>query len=266
MLTSMSVPFFLVDAFCNGPFSGNPAGVCLCTEEPDPLWMAKVANEINQAETAFVWPNEGKFGLRWFTPTVEVDLCGHATLATAHVLTTETEAKGLEHMVFVTKSGELACSRKPDRIELNFPSLPPRAVDRSAIGVALSIDTVWEGENGMDLFCEIVSEEQLKSLHPNMETIAKLGARGLIVTSPATSAELDYCCRFFAPQSGVDEDHVTGSAHCALAPYWREKSGKTEQTGVQMSPRGGIVKTLCVEDRVNLWGEVRTVVRGTLTA
>lgn len=261
----MRAPIYLVDAFCDGPGSGNPAGVCPLEAAPDERWMQIVARELNQAETAFLWPEGEAFRLRWLTPTVEVDLCGHATLASAHVLWSEGLLAHERAARFVTRSGELACRRLDDgRIEMDFPERAARAQSApEGLSAVLARAPRWIGANGMDWFVELADDAEVRALRPDFAAIERLGLRGLIVTARAPAgADHDFVSRFFAPQSGVPEDHVTGSAHCALAPYWCERLGRPVLTGYQASPRGGRVEVEPRDGRVLLRGRARTTLAG----
>jgi PhzF family phenazine biosynthesis protein len=255
----------LVDAFCDEPGSGNPAGVCPLEAAPDERWMQLVARELNQAETAFLWPEGEAFRLRWLTPTVEVDLCGHATLASAHVLWSEGLLAPERVARFATRSGELVCRRLADgRIEMDFPEKRPQpSAPLAGLLDVLGSAPRWVGANRMDWFVELADESALRALRPDHAAIARLGLRGLIVTARADAgAEHDFVSRFFAPQSGVPEDHVTGSAHCALAPYWCELLGRPVLTGFQASARGGRVEVEPRDGRVLLRGRARTTLAG----
>ncbi|MCW5942833.1 MAG: PhzF family phenazine biosynthesis protein [Fimbriimonadaceae bacterium] len=258
----MSVPFFLVDAFADEPFTGNPAGVVLVDGDGDDRWMAAFAAEVNQAETAFVELQDEGFGLRWFTPTVEVDLCGHATLAAAHVLYEVGRTKADQPIHFSTRSGDLSARRTRNGIELDFPAerawpcAPPEGL------TPLVPDPVWVGRNRFDWFVELKDEASVRSFAPDMAGIADLGLRGLILTAKSETNQRDFVSRFFAPQSGVPEDAVTGSAHCCLGPYWSDRLRKANVIGYQASARGGTVAVEVRGDRVGLFGEARIVVRG----
>ncbi len=255
----MTLPIFLVDAFAEGPFTGNPAGVVPLAEPLDEATMARIAMEMNQAETAFVWPlPRGGYGLRWFTPTVEVDLCGHATLAGAHALW-ERGAEGT--LRFHTKSGLLTAERTADGIALDFPAEPPVAgpLPHALPGFG---EPLWTGRNRMDWFVQVADEAELRRAAPDLAAIAALGMRGLVVT--AAARDTDFVSRCFYPQSGVAEDPVTGSAHCALAPFWAERLGKGEMVGYQASRRGGSVRVAVAGDRVRLEGRAVTTLSGEL--
>jgi PhzF family phenazine biosynthesis protein len=262
-----ALPLYQVDAFTDRPFAGNPAAVCILPERRESAWMQSVGSEMNLSETAFLALQADGYELRWFTPAVEVDLCGHATLASAHVLW-ETERLPADRPVrFHTRSGLLTCRREGGRIEMDFPSTPPAPFSPpSDLAQALGAAPTWVGKTPFDLFAEVESEAALRGLKPDFLRIAAYGGRGLIVTARATIAGFDFVSRFFAPAAGVNEDPVTGSAHCCLAPYWAERLKKTEMTGYQASARGGVVGVAAVGDRVKLRGQAVTVLRCELLA
>lgn len=268
---SVRVPFYLVDAFADRPFSGNPAGVCLLDGAMDDVWMQLVASEINQAETAFVWPKGDRYGLRWFTPAVEVDLCGHATLAAAVALR-DSGATG-SRFEFDTKSGRLEAWPDGDEaIAMDFPAElgkehSERGETYRLVEAALGQPPQWLGRNRMDWLAVLADPTAVREFKPDYALIARAGMRGLIVTAAEPSGgRYDYVCRFFAPQSGVDEDHVTGSAHCFLGPFWSSRLGKKRLNGLQVSPRGGLVDVELVADRAILRGRGKIVVRGEFLA
>jgi PhzF family phenazine biosynthesis protein len=260
------VPIVQVDAFTDTAFHGNPAAVCvLDNASRDAEWMQNVASEMNLAETAFLHPENGAYRLRWFTPTVEVDLCGHATLASAHVLWTEGYLAEGQQARFHSRSGLLTADRDGDWIELDFPAKHEQPADPPAdLLKALGAKPVYIGRNQFDYLVELESEETVRALKPDHRTLRNLPVRGVIVT--ARSTEFDFISRFFAPGSGIDEDPVTGSAHCALAPYWGAKLGKTEMRAYQASPRGGFLRLRLVGDRVKIAGRAITVLKGDLFA
>jgi PhzF family phenazine biosynthesis protein len=262
----MSSPFFLVDAFTEHPFAGNPAGVCLPADDRDHLWMQAVAAEMNQAETAFLRLRaDGDWDLRWFTPAIEVDLCGHATLASAHVLWETGRGSRGRPVRFHTRSGVLTCTAVKGRIEMDFPAEPASAIESPAEeAFAFGASPVFVGRNRMDMLVVLNSAEAVRKLNPDMNQVAKIKARGVIVTARSDKPDADFVSRFFAPQSGVAEDPVTGSAHCCLAPYWRDVLGKDELIGHQVSKRGGYVAVRCAGGRVILGGTAVTVVEGSL--
>lgn len=262
----MTQPIIQVDTFTSKPFAGNPAAVCIINEPCDDTWMQHVAQEMNLAETAFLLKQEDGYNLRWFTPAVEVDLCGHATLASAHVLWETGALQTDEQARFHTKSGLLTATKQGDWIELNFPATPAKEVDAPAhLLEALNVPATYIGKNQFDYLVEIDSEQVVRSLRPRISLLAEVPARGIIVTSRADSgSKYDFVSRFFGPQVGVDEDPVTGSAHCTLTPYWSKKLGKLEMVGYQASARGGIVRVRLDGDRVRLSGQAVTVLRGEL--
>jgi PhzF family phenazine biosynthesis protein len=267
----MGQKIFVVDAFTARPFAGNPAAVCVLERECSEAWMRALAREMNLSETAFLLPRgEGFFQLRWFTPTLEVDLCGHATLAGAHVLWEDGRVPPEDAVRFETRSGRLTAVRRDGRIELDFPASPPAALpDDSvpdALRSALGAEPVWIGRSGADYLLELESAEAVRSLRPDLVALADVEARGIIVTAHSDDADADFVSRFFGPAVGVPEDPVTGSAHCALAPFWAEKLGRTELTGFQASARGGYVGVRLAADRVALIGDAVTVLRGELAA
>jgi predicted PhzF superfamily epimerase YddE/YHI9 len=256
----MPVPVAVVDAFTDTPFRGNPAAVCLLERAADDRWMQQVATEMNLSETAFVVPrSDGDHDLRWFTPAVEVALCGHATLASAHVLGGAAR--------FHTASGVLTCTTTADGwIELDFPALPPspRSYD-DALARALGTSEIYTvGQSRFDLLVEVGSAAEVRGLRPDVRALGALEARGIIVTAPSDRDGIDFVSRFFAPAAGVDEDPVTGSAHCVLAPFWGERLGRAELVGEQASARGGIVRMRLDGDRVALGGQAVTIWEGTL--
>lgn len=255
----MSQPIYVVDAFTARPFAGNPAGVCPLTEVKSDEWMQKVASEMRHAETAFVRPLDDGFELRWFTPSVEVDLCGHATLATAHILWTTGRVPADQPIHFQTRSGILVANPGP-LIELNFPAITAKMAQLPHPIEGLS--PIWTGHNNMDWIVEVESVTHLKDFSPNIENIKNLGMRGLIVTALG-GGSYDFASRFFAPQSGVSEDPVTGSAHCCLATFWSARLGKRRMIGYQASERGGEVDVEWLDDRVILRGSAVTVLEGT---
>ncbi len=256
---------FQVDAFATEPFRGNPAAVCILDKIRTAEWMQSVAAEMNLSETAFLLKRDDGFALRWFTPAIEVDLCGHATLASAHVLWQEGEQDEL--LWFHTKSGRLTARRKDGEwIELDFPSKPEEKADAPPeLLNALGIKTPhYIGRNAFDFLIEIDSEEQLRALTPDHARFKSTPVRGIIVTSRSSNDEYDFVSRFFAPGSGIDEDPVTGSAHCCLAPYWASRLGKNEMTAYQASKRGGEVRVRVEDDRVKLGGRAVTIFNGEL--
>jgi PhzF family phenazine biosynthesis protein len=269
----VSISILQVDSFTNKPFAGNPAAVCLLEHPAEATWMQKIAAEMNLSETAFVQRQLSKdgFGLRWFTPQIEVDLCGHATLATAHVLWEEGLLRHDETARFETKSGVLTAQRRDDWIELDFPSESVKhpiedSAELDRIASALGGQIVFAGRNRFDLLVQLPDEHAVRALKPDMRRLVDFPVRGVIATSRSSSPEFDFVSRFFAPRVGVDEDPVCGSAHCCLGPFWAERLGRIELTGHQISARGGVVKVRVAGERVFLIGQAVTVLRGTLSA
>jgi PhzF family phenazine biosynthesis protein len=263
----MEVPIYQVDAFTDRPFAGNPAAMCILEGPADEAWMQDVGREMNLSETAFLYRVDDGFDLRWFTPAMEVELCGHATLASAHVLWTEGYLPPAEEARFHTKSGLLTAERKNEWLELDFPALrveptaaPPGLAD------ALGVEPGYVAKTRFDYLGEVDSEEAVRNMTPDIGRLRALRVRGVIVTARAAPGEYDFVSRFFAPGAGIDEDPVTGSAHCALGPYWGAKLGKEELIGYQASPRGGVVRVRLAGDRVKLGGKAVTVLRGKLLA
>jgi predicted PhzF superfamily epimerase YddE/YHI9 len=254
-----------IDAFTDKPFAGNPAAVCVLPEARDESWMQAVAREMNLSETAFLARQGDGFGLRWFTPAVEVDLCGHATLASAHALWEEGHLDPGEQARFYTRSGLLTAERNGSWIEMDFPAKPERRADPpEGLVEGLGASPKYVGKNAFDYIVELDSEETLRELKPNFTVLRQIPVRGIIVTSRA--ADYDFISRFFAPGSGIDEDPVTGSAHCCLGPFWRTRLSKTEFLAYQASARGGVVRVRVEGDRVRLGGQAVTVLRGALLA
>jgi PhzF family phenazine biosynthesis protein len=253
-----------VDAFTNRLFAGNPAAVCILEQPRDASWMQCVAREMNLSETAFLAKRNSGFDLRWFTPTMEVDLCGHATLASAHVLWEAGHLPADGAAVFHTKSGELTAKKKGDWIEMDFPATPAEPVPACETEKILGRNAKHAGRSRFDYLVELESDKDVRTFRPDLMKIGQLGTRGLIVTSRGAGAEYDYVSRFFAPAAGVDEDPVTGSAHCCLGPYWSARLGRDALVGYQASARGGFVRTRCVGNRVLLSGQAITVMRGEL--
>ena len=261
----MGIEIFQVDAFTDEPFSGNPAAVCILPEPRDETWMQNVAKEMNLSETAFLSKQHDGFNLRWFTPRVEVELCGHATLASAHVLWENGMLDRKEQARFHTRSGLLTAELRGDDVELNFPATPEEATSIPAVlGEALGTDPKYVGKSKFDYLVEVRSEEIVRNLTPDFALLRKLPIRGIMVTSSADSPEYDFVSRFFAPAVGIDEDPVTGSSHCCLGPFWSKRFGKSDLVAYQASERGGILRVHVVGERVYLRGPAVTVLRGQL--
>ena len=263
----MALKIFQVDAFTDKPFRGNPAAVCILPEARDGVWMQKVAQEMNLSETAFLHEREDGFSLRWFTPSVEVDLCGHATLASGHILWEVGVLPRQQQARFHTRSGLLTAESRGDEVELNFPATPEEPTTAPpGLSEALGLVPSYVGRSKFDYLLEVDSEELVRKLTPDFNLLRRLPIRGIIVTSSAESADYDFVSRFFAPAVGVDEDPVTGSAHCCLGPFWNKRSGKNKFIAYQASQRGGIVRVRVEGDRVYLGGKAVTVLRGELIA
>jgi predicted PhzF superfamily epimerase YddE/YHI9 len=256
----MPVLLHVVDAFASEPFSGNPAAVCLLPKAGPDLWMQQVAREMNLSETAFLYPIQNGFSLRWFTPVTEVDLCGHATLASAHFLWETGVLEPESRAEFLTRSGWLRCWRESEAIAMDFPAKscvpcdPPAGLEEALGSPILSC-----GQNGMDVLVELRDETAVRSLTPKMDLLAQIPVRGVIATSRCALPGVDFISRFFAPAAGVPEDPVTGSAHCALGPYWADRLGGGQFTGYQASARGGTVRLRLEKERVILIGSAVTV-------
>ncbi|WIM95603.1 PhzF family phenazine biosynthesis protein [Actinoplanes oblitus] len=263
----------IVDAFTDRPFAGNPAGVLILDAFPADDWMQQVAAEVNLAETAFLHRlpagGDADWALRWFTPVAEVALCGHATLASTHVLHHAGLAEGPAR--FATRSGVLTATVAGDGlITLDFPAAPLSAVDPDpALAAALGAEPLtsfWTGPNTDDVLAEVADEKTVRALTPDFTALARVTGRGVIVTARAEdpAAGYDFVSRFFAPAVGVNEDPVTGSAHTALTPFWSERLGRTSLVGYQASRRGGLVRVTLRGDRVDLAGTAVTTIDGEL--
>lgn len=256
---------FHVDAFTDRKFSGNPAGVCVLPRAATEQWMQDVAREVSHPETAFLVRDGAGFGLRWFTPTVEVELCGHATLASAHVLWEQGVVEPAEAIRFQTKSGVLKARRTGGWIELEFPALPAKQVKAPpGLEKAIGAKARYVGKSRFDYLCEVDSEETVRGLEPDPRLVAALPMRGVIVTAKSSTKGFDFVSRFFAPKVGIDEDPVTGTAHCVVAPFWGARLAKKEMTGYQASSRGGTVRVGLGGSKVLLGGKAVTVMRSEL--
>lgn len=254
-----------VDAFTAEPFRGNPAAVVPLERERDDAWMQNVAREMNLSETAFLVPEPDGFRLRWFTPAVEVELCGHATLASAHVLWETGRIEAGAVLRFHTRSGLLTARRDGDLIELDFPATPAEPAEPPSFLIdALGVRPVAVGRSVYDYLVRLDSAAAVRSTRPDFGRLRDVEARGVMVTAEADDGVHDFVSRFFAPQSGVDEDPVTGSAHCCLAPFWAGILGRNELAGFQASERGGTVHVRLEGARVKLRGRAVTVMRGEL--
>jgi len=258
---------YQVDAFTDSVFAGNPAAVCILPGPVAEAWLQAVAREMNLSETAFLHREGDSWRLRWFTPLVEVDLCGHATLASAHTLW-ESEALAPDAEArFLTPSGLLTARRSGAWIELDFPAQPVEPVE-SPPGLlqALGVAATYVGRSRFDYLVEVGSETEVRAAAPDFGRLRRAPARGVMVTSGATTPGFDFVSRFFAPAVGVDEDPVTGSAHCALAPHWGAKLGKRDLRALQVSVRGGVLRLRLEGERVRISGQAVTVLRGELLA
>jgi predicted PhzF superfamily epimerase YddE/YHI9 len=265
----MSLDLYQVDAFTDRPFAGNPAAVCFLPAPRPADWMQSVAREMNLSETAFLHPSEqGGFDLRWFTPAIEVELCGHATLASAHVLWESGRLAAGETARFHTLSGLLTAESRPGgEIELNFPAKPVEPVETPP-GLLEGLGGVvprFVGKSRFDYLLELDTEEAVRSSAPDHALLRTLPVRGVIITARG-SGGFDFVSRFFAPGSGVDEDPVTGSAHCTLGPYWAGQLGKGTFRAFQASARGGVLRVEVDGERVRLGGRAVTVLKGELLA
>ena len=262
----MKLPIFTVDAFTNEPFKGNPAAVCLLKEEIPTSLMQSIAFELNLAETAFVLKEKDSdaYSLRWMTPVSEVDLCGHATLASSHIMWQEGICKKDETINFNTRSGLLTAKYNNGKITLDFPAIPQKKIEYppeliDAIG---GVQPKYVGMTKWNYIIELESESDIINLKPDFNVMLKLPGWGTIITAAADMPGYDFISRFFAPEKGIQEDPVTGSAHCALAPYWQQRLGKNTFKAYQASERGGTLDIVIEGDRVYLTGEALTVIKG----
>jgi PhzF family phenazine biosynthesis protein len=267
----MEYPIFQVDAFTAEPFKGNPAAVCLLDGPRPAGWMQQVGAEMNLSETAFLWPHKDGFELRWFTPEIEVPLCGHATLASAHVLFETGRAAPGRPVRFHTRSGLLVARRAGPGIELDFPAIPVVASDlpdaaRAALGVSPRYVARTPGQplRGGNYLVELADEEAVRGAHPDFAAMRRAVPAGVILTARAEGGGYDFVSRYFAPDAGIDEDPVTGSAHCVIAPWLAARTGRAEFVGEQASARGGTVGMRLEGDRVVLSGRAVTVLEGVL--
>jgi len=259
------IPVLHVDAFTSEPFAGNPAAVCLLRDERSAAWMQQVGKELNLPATAFVTPRADGFGLRCFTATTELELCGHGTLASAHALWDTGTLPAGEPARFQTAGGLLTAVRRDGWIEMDFPAKPEEPVSPPAdLLEALGVSPRYVGKNGLDYLIEVESEEAVRAVRPDFRRLAAIPGRGFIVTSRASSAGEDFVSRFFTPARGIDEDAVTGSAHCCLATFWSQRLGRQTFTARQVSARGGVLKVTLDGERVRLAGRAITVSRGEL--
>jgi len=258
----------VVDAFTSSPFGGNPAAVCVLDDARDDEWMALVAREMNAAATAFVRPSDGgAFDLRWFSPARELELCGHGTLASAHLLWESGRLDAGSVARFRTRSGGLTAARRDGWIDLDFPLTPAEPVAAPpALVAALGVTARFVGRSRFDYLVEVDDERAVVAVRPDFALLKACDARGAIVTSAANDPNVDFVSRYFAPAFGIDEDPATGSTHCCLAPFWSARLGKPELVARQVSARGGVVRTAISGGRVRLSGQAITVLRCELEA
>jgi len=258
----MTTHLYQVDAFTDQPFAGNPAGVCLLSGPADPAWMQNVAKEMSLSETAFLHPEGDGLRLRWFTPAAEVELCGHATLASAHILYETGYLSAAQTARFYTLSGLLTAQRCEDEIELNFPVTPATPIPAPAgLAEALGATIIDCGQSTFDYLVQVASESEVRTMRPDFTRLKTFPVRGVIVTARAETAPYDFVSRFFAPAVGVDEDPVTGSSHACLAPYWAQRLGKQQLLAYQASARGGSLGVVLDGERVRLTGKAVTVMQ-----
>lgn len=261
----MAVDIYQADAFTEKPFGGNPAAVCVLPGPADEEWMRKVARDMNLSETAFLYRENGGYNLRWFTPTVEVEICGHATLASAHILWETGRVPRGQAIEFHTLSGVLAAGMSGDMIELDFPSEPESKADAPAALVgSLGVKPLYIGRNRFDYLVEVGSEKEVRAVRPDFALLGTIPVRGVMVTSASDDPKYDFVSRFFGPASGINEDPATGSAYCCLGPYWEKKLGKSEFLAYQASERGGVIGVRVKGERVRLLGKAVTVFKGVM--
>jgi PhzF family phenazine biosynthesis protein len=258
----MPTTLYQVDSFSNEPFAGNPAGVCMLSEAANEEWLQLVAREMNLSETAFLHPENDGYRLRWFTPTVEVDLCGHATLASAHIMWETGSSQQNEEIRFNTNSGLLKAHWDDPWVRMDFPNetAEPTTIPEELI-TALGASPIYTGRNRLGYLAVYESESIVRQLEPDFFRLKRVPPGVVMVTAPAESQEFDFVSRFFAPAFGIDEDPVTGSAHCCLGPYWSEQLGKASLMAYQASQRGGVVAVEVQGDRIILGGQAVTVMK-----
>jgi PhzF family phenazine biosynthesis protein len=257
---------YQVDAFTSQPFKGNPAGVCILDYDPPTAWMQNIAMEMNLSETAFVFPGKDCRMIRFYTPESEIPLCGHATLSASHILYETGKVKSKEKIRFSSKAGELVIRRQGDWITMNFPSYNP---------VQMTIPSDFEkltGTSPQELYrtshgwtlALLRDEDEVKNMSPHFSIMKNSEFGDLIVTAPSSDKQYDFCVRCFAPALGIDEDPVTGSAHCALVPFWHGKTGRTDFVSHQVSKREGILKVSLKGERVEISGQAKTIFKAEL--
>lgn len=269
-MPTQSITAYIVDAFTNKAFGGNPASVCILQEAKTDEWLQQVAAEFNLSETAFLLQQaDNSWQLRWFTPTCEIKLCGHATLASAHVLVTELFLADQE-LIFSTLSGTLKATRSKNKITLDFPKISPQLLSRIFLydkdtGInQLNLNIMAGYQAGEDILLELENEEDVLQYQPDFAKIAMINTRGLIITAKSATNERDFVSRFFAPRAGINEDPVTGSAHCSLAEFWSKRLGKNSLRAEQLSSRRGMLDLEVLDTRVKLIGSCVTVMKGEL--
>jgi PhzF family phenazine biosynthesis protein len=254
-----------VDAFADAPFCGNPAAVCLLDRGRPAEWMQALAAELNLPATVFVEGAGTELGLRWFSPTAELALCGHGTLAAAHVLWETARLSPAAPARFATRSGPLAAALRDGWISLDMPAeVAAAAVPPTGLLEALGVKARWVGRNRLDYVVEVDDEAAVRAVEPNLGALAAIDTRGVSITACGSTPGIDFVSRFFAPRAGIPEDSVTGSAHCALAPLWAARLGTSRLTARQLSARGGLVRAEVAGDRVVLSGQAVTILRGEL--
>jgi predicted PhzF superfamily epimerase YddE/YHI9 len=265
-MSSPQTQYFVVDAFTDRPFAGNPAAVVPLQEWRENQWLQNVAMEMNLSDTAFLVANGNGFDLRWFTPKAEVDLCGHATLASAVVLAEIGKLADGARVAFSTRSAVLTAERQGSLFWLDFPALtsvpsqpPPGLLESLNVAKARYV-----GQSKFDILIEVESESAARSTAPDFNRLASVKCRGVVVTARSDNRQFDFVSRFFAPAVGLNEDPVTGSAHCLLAPYWSARLGKSKMVGYQASARGGTVQVELRGERVMLGGEGVVFARGNI--
>lgn len=264
-MVTTAIASFIVDAFTEKAFGGNPAAVCILHEEKPSAWLQHVAAEFNLSETAFIQQiDQNYWGLRWFTPACEVKLCGHATLASAHVLLNELKLP-YSDITFSTLSGDLKTTAFGDRLKLDFPRIQCTIINKELGDIdALGLNQRYAYHAGEDVILELENEQAVLQYQPDIAKITNINARGVILTAPSATKERDFVSRFFAPRFGVNEDPVTGSAHCSLGSLWSEKLGKNTLRAEQLSARRGILNLVVHENRVDLIGKCVTIMQGEL--